>query len=802
MKKFGIHLSFEMICLMQTQHTKVLLSACLFFLFLLTTFPLFSQEAPWISYPSASVTDYGVYHFRKHIQLDEVPKKLMIHVSADNRYNLFVNGKRVCYGPAKGDLQTYKYDVIDIAPFMQKGDNLLAALVFNGGKDKILAIQSVQTAFLLKVEDETYASLNTDSSWKVFKNPAYQPISYYEMLFKERWFYGFYACGPGDEVDAKLYPWGWEQADFDDSQWKQAELLSFDGKAPWNLVPRNIAFIDTHREQPAHIRLAKAAKGTQDFLQGNSSIQIAPNSHATLLFDFDIFTMGYPELVANQGQGSSIQINYAEALYETVNLKAHRDSVHGKTMFGVWDLFHPDGERRIFRPLWKRAFRYVQLQIETQDQPLEIQSFSSEYSGYPYPDMATFESNDPRLNEIFEMGLRTLRMCSGETYYDTPYYEQLSYGGDNRPIGALSTYTSTDDRLFREVLRLYPQSVTQETGLFKSAYPSRFTHDMGSWSLAWIQSLHDYYFMRGDSAFVKQFVQDIEGVLGFYERHMDEQLGILGGIKTQNFMDWSITKGSIPRPNGQKIILHSTMLSLFYAHTLDCVVRLYQQIGEAEKAKAWEARAEKIKLAVRLGSFDKAKQLFTDHPAQEIFSQHTNILAILCDVIPPAEQPGLMERILTYRDFDEYASSFFSFFLFKAMEKTGMQDRFLDHLDFWYDFIDRGHTTCGETGFASHDRSDCHAWSAHPSFYLLRFVCGIQAADIGFESILIQPHVGKLTTVKASMPHPKGRIKVGYQLKKGKLQATVSLPAGMEGTFEYEGINYPLHGGENLIRTK
>ena len=98
-----------------------------------------NETTPWISYPSANVTEYGVYHFRKKIDLDAVPEELIIHVSADNRYNLFVNGSRVCYGPAKGDLQTYKYDVIDIAPFLKQGENQLAALVYNGGKDKPLA---------------------------------------------------------------------------------------------------------------------------------------------------------------------------------------------------------------------------------------------------------------------------------------------------------------------------------------------------------------------------------------------------------------------------------------------------------------------------------------------------------------------------------------------------------------------------------------------------------------------------------------------------------------------------------------
>ncbi|MFO7990562.1 MAG: hypothetical protein R6U16_13845, partial [Desulfotignum sp.] len=123
-----------------------------------------AQNAPWISYPSANQTNYGVYHFRKSFDLNEVPEELVIHVSADNRYNFFVNGKRVCYGPAKGDLQTYKYDIVDIAPYLQSGENLLAALGYNGGADKPLAFLSVQTAFMLQAGDEEFSEMNTGSS--------------------------------------------------------------------------------------------------------------------------------------------------------------------------------------------------------------------------------------------------------------------------------------------------------------------------------------------------------------------------------------------------------------------------------------------------------------------------------------------------------------------------------------------------------------------------------------------------------------------------------------------------------------
>jgi hypothetical protein len=782
---------------------KQLITFIILFLGGVSLFAQKSLPAPWISYPSANITEYGVYHFRKAFELDKVPTAFVIHVSADNRYNLFVNGKRVCYGPAKGDLKTYKYDVIDIARFLKPGKNVLAALVYNGGKDRPLAFLTVQTAFMLRSETPETGRVNTDNSWKVYKNPAYKVISYQEMLFDERWFYGFYACGGGDDVDAATFPWGWEKADFDDSKWTAAEPLQFNGNEPWKLVPRNIAFVDGPKEYPAFIRQVTGVNLATGKWDGKTPLSIPANTKATVLVDFDIFTKGYPELTIEGGANSSVKVKYAEALYEKVNLKAHRDSVNGKTMYGVWDVFRPDGKAiRTFRPLWQRTFRYVQFVIETKEEPLKILSYENEYSGYPYPEMGTFVSDNLRLNEIFDMSQRTLRMCSGETYYDTPFYEQLSYGGDNRPISNISTYNSTDDRLLREVMRLYPQSENRETGLFKSAYPSRFDFDMGSWSLAWIQSLYDYYLIRGDSAYVKQFFPNFERVLGFYLRHLDEKTGLVGTVRNQNFIDWSITKGSLPRSNENREMKQSALLTLYFAHTIDCAVNLYRYMGQNQKADSWAKIAAGIKVAAYSNCWDAEKQLFRDYPDQQIYSQHTNLMAILCDVVAPADQQALLNRLLTYNKFDEYASSYFAFFLFKAMQKTGQEDLVLENLNFWYTFIDRGHTTCGETGFDSHDRSDCHAWSAHPAYYLLSSVCGIKPAEVGFQNVVIEPHLGKLTSVKASMPHPKGKIAVDYKVAKDKLSVSITLPGDMQGEFRYKNQVFKLTNGVNQINLK
>ncbi len=188
------------------------------------------------------------------------------------------------------------------------------------------------------------------------------------MIHDHRWFKGYYACGPGDDLDAEIYPWGWESPSFDDSTWVTAEVLSFQEPLPGSWCPEPFRQWPATPSWPQAIRRATRIAMPSGFLESNAPIQVPKSTRATVLFDFGGMTMGYPELTVAQGRGSSIKLKYAEALYEREDLKAHRDSVDGKQMFGVWDIFRPDGPPgRTFRPLWKRAFRYVQLEIETQD---------------------------------------------------------------------------------------------------------------------------------------------------------------------------------------------------------------------------------------------------------------------------------------------------------------------------------------------------------------------------------------------------------------------------------------------------
>jgi len=118
-------------------------------------------KAGWITHPTAPLRDPLVLHFRRTLTLAAVPASYPVRVSADNRFVLYVNGRRVGDGPARGDLTHWRYERFDIAPLLQAGSNLITATVWNFGVYAPVAQMTDRTAFLLESEATGADSIST-----------------------------------------------------------------------------------------------------------------------------------------------------------------------------------------------------------------------------------------------------------------------------------------------------------------------------------------------------------------------------------------------------------------------------------------------------------------------------------------------------------------------------------------------------------------------------------------------------------------------------------------------------------------
>src|SRR5438270_2878185 len=126
-------------------------------------------RAQWIAAPEGSRREAGVFHFRKSFTLDRAPGQFIIHVSGDQRYQLYINGQRVAEGPARGDLNHWRLETVYLAPHSRAGRNCLAAVVWNFAALAPMAQMSNETAFILQGNTAAEALVNTDAGWKVYR---------------------------------------------------------------------------------------------------------------------------------------------------------------------------------------------------------------------------------------------------------------------------------------------------------------------------------------------------------------------------------------------------------------------------------------------------------------------------------------------------------------------------------------------------------------------------------------------------------------------------------------------------------
>jgi hypothetical protein len=81
----------------------------------------------------------------------------------------------------------------------------------------------------------------------------------------------------------------------------------------------------------------------------------------------------------------------------------------------------------------------------------------------------------------------------------------------------------------------------------------------------------------------------------------------------------------------------------------------------------------------------------------------------------------------------------------------------------------------------------------------LNIVAGIQPAAPGFARVRIAPQLGTLKHLDAAMAHPAGLIETRYDLRGGKLTASITLPSQLSGEFVWQGKTVALRGGKNRL---
>jgi hypothetical protein len=497
--------------------------------------------------------------------------------------------------------------------------------------------------------------------------------------------------------------------------------------------------------------------------------------------------------VVSGGRASQITVGWAEALYEDLESrsKGQRDGVEGRTFVGPSrDVFRPDGgDLRSFDTLWWRAGRYIQLLVETADDPLTLEEIGLEETRYPLDMESELAMGDSRFDAFLPIALRGLPMCAHETYMDCPYYEQMMYVGDTR-LEALTTYAiSRDDRLPRKALAMYDAS-RRSNGLVQARYPSHDVQYIPPFALWWIGMVHDFASWRDDRAAVGGLLPGVRAVMDGFTSALNDD-GILPAPAGWNVFDWVRDWAAGVPPDGAEGV--SGMLNWQLVYTLGLAAQLERWVGAPEMAALFERHRTALARKVTSLFWDGERGLFSDDVSGVHFSEHTQCMAVLSDMLDDERRDRIATALVREPSLAR-ATIYFTHYLFETYRVLGLAGPLFERLGLWFDLPNQGFKTTPEAPEPS--RSDCHAWGAHPLFHCFATLMGMRPAGFGFRNVEIAPLLGPLDHVSGAMVHPRGSIECDMHRDARQLRGTIVLPDGVHGTLRWRGATVGLVPGQ------
>ena len=273
--------------------------------------------------------------------------------------------------------------------------------------------------------------------------------------------------------------------------------------------------------------------------------------------------------------------------------------------------------------------------------------------------------------------------------------------------------------------------------------------------------------------------------------------GLLGKTPGWNFVDWvSSWKNGVP-PDGDSESPNAEM-NLQYLHAMLSAAISADAVGDEALAAYWRSRAELLKAAIKATFWCADKALFASNLAKTNFSEHSQSLALLADVVTGEEAARCFKALVETPDLAR-GTIYYKHYLFATFFKFHRPDLFFANLGFWKDCLDWNLSTILETP-GINSRSDCHGWGSHPLWHLHTGVAGVRSAAPFYGKVIVEPQPAHLKSICSVTPTPKGDVVLDLAFDGDKVSGTVTMPEGLSGDFLWRGKSQALNAGRNVVR--
>lgn len=752
--------------------------------------PLFPEESQWI-WPADCGTHPNQYvEIRQAFTCGE-EFSTTLSIAADARYAVWINEHFIGQGPFPDWPQTRSVDVWDPAKALKTGDNLLRIRLHWIGEDTASYVQGDPgIIYCLSAGTRTLAASGEGAEW--MRTPVYQTKGLPRMTPQLGFSFAYNA--------------GLESALNDKSKW--SPVTSVDSKpvsstgrtfrerplALCQLVERAPAEVIAQgffKKADYHGQKHLASRMQQDWLSARTFNEIfghSPTSGTVLgmeplpvsppvssradgiywIIDLGTDVYGYLELEIATPEPVLLEIAYGEHL-DDLRVRSHV----GQRFFAV-SYQSRKGHQVFLEPITPIGCRYLQVHASGFTKDFKLHYLGLRPLRYPITARGTFKSSDAMEQRIYDTCVRTLQLCMGNHYFDTPWREQALYANDLLNQSLAGYYVFGDYQYSQVSLDLLGAGL-REDGFLELCAPARLPITIPAFSFAWVVAVEKNLLYSGDIPFVRSQFKRVESILNLAASHICEDLlPSPTGSGYWHFYDWTpggldgTEEGDATRFASLRHQRFDAPLNAFFVLALEAGVRLAESLEAHATAAAWAQLLKEMRPAFHRLFFEPACGIYRTFNIENATDPRPSELVqalALCAQCCPAAEAALLRKQLLHPEEEWIPSSLSqSLYTFEALaQDSSLIEPMLKRVNsIWGGMIAQGASTFWETleGRQAFDGAGslCHGWSAIPAYLYGAYLLGVRPLTPGFKTFTRTPL--KQGQATGAVPTPQELIQV------------------------------------------
>mgnify|MGYP000851662081 FL=1 len=721
-------------------------------------------QAKWIGENSLSNpketaegnTRLAARYLRKPFEAKSEIKRATIYISGLGSYEAAINGNKISEDVLSPTPSWYPdrvyYNVYDVTSLIEKKANLLSVKLGNGryfgmrgNETMMFGLPRLISQLEIEYMDGSTDIIVSDESWKVTSKGPIVANNEFD----------------GEEYDARLEFTGWELSNYNDTNWKNADLM----EAPKGKL--------TAQPNP-NIKV-------QDEV---TPVGITKLSNGKYILDMGQNMVGWLKinsLTATKGQ--PIVLRFAETLNSdgTIYLANIRSAK-------VSDIYTPskDGEFSWEPSFTYHGFRYVEIS------GLNYQPKLTDFTGkVVYDKMATtgsFETSNNIINQVFKNAYWGIRGNYRGMPTDCPQRdERMGWLGD-RATGCFGEAFIFDNAaLYSKWVQDIEDSQSPE-GAISVVSPRYWTiyHDDVTWPAAYFYAMNMLYKQYGDTAPIKKHYNSMKRYL---ER--TQKVSMKDYILTKDaYGDWCMPPEKLELIHSQdpsRKTVGPVLSTTMYYSLLNLMIDFAKITGNESDIPGFKDLAEKIKNAYNARYFNADAAKYDNNTVT------ANILSLQLGLVPEGFEEGVFKNIehKTEVDFNGHVSTGVLGIqqLMRGLTEHGNVDLAYkiatnETYPSWGYMINNGATTIwelwnGNTADPAMNSGNHVMLLGDLIIWYYEDLAGIKNApgSVAFKQLLMEPKFPEgLSHVKASYNSVYGEIKSEWKKENNSFEWNITIP--------------------------